>query len=132
MEPSGGPVTGRRSGREVEGRLSAGDGENRAARARACQPDPAVAGVAPEVDEDAFGAVLDRNDVGWTEKEDGAALLAVHREHWPVSKFELRTTEVDDAGWLGHAECRRGDQLHKTRVPALAYKNKSSYDRFRL
>jgi hypothetical protein len=41
-----------------------------AVRARAGQPDAAVAGVALEVDDDTFGAVLDRKDIGWTEKED--------------------------------------------------------------
>jgi len=50
--------------------LSALGPENGAVRARAGQPDAAVAGVAPEVDDDAFGAVLDRKDIGWTEKED--------------------------------------------------------------
>jgi hypothetical protein len=35
--------------------------------AGAGEPDPGVAGVAPEVDDDAVGAVLDRNDIGWTE-----------------------------------------------------------------
>jgi hypothetical protein len=29
-----------------------------------------VAGVAVEVDDDAFGGVPDRGDIGWTEKED--------------------------------------------------------------
>jgi hypothetical protein len=64
-------------------------------RARAHRPGAAVAGVAVEVDHDAVGGVLDRNDVGWTEKEDGAALLAVHREHWssPSSSLALR-------GWI--------------------------------
>jgi hypothetical protein len=74
--------------------------------------------MAPEVDEDAFGAVLDRNDVGWTEKEDGAALLAVHREHWPVSKFEPRTTKWTTlAGWVmrsveGAINCTRPGFQH--------------------
>jgi hypothetical protein len=29
-----------------------------------------VVGVATEVNDDAFGPVLERNDIGWTEKED--------------------------------------------------------------
>jgi hypothetical protein len=32
------------------------------------EPDAAVAGVAVEVNDDAFGGVLDRDDIGWTEK----------------------------------------------------------------
>jgi hypothetical protein len=49
-----------------------GDGAGDGVGAGGCgagagEPDPGVAGVAPEVDDDAVGAVLDRNDIGWTE-----------------------------------------------------------------
>jgi hypothetical protein len=97
---------------------------------RVRQPHALVAGVAMEVDDDARGGVLDRNDIGWTEKDDGPAVLAVHREHWPISEFEPRCAKW--AATLAGSCGLLGDQGHMTRVPGLAYKNKSSYDRFRL
>jgi len=54
----------------VERLLPAAGSLRGAIRVRARQPDTLVAGVAAEVDDDAGGGVLDRNDVGWTEKED--------------------------------------------------------------
>src|SRR6266568_5209330 len=67
---SGRPTTRRGDGHAMRSVLFAPGVESRAVRARACQPDAAVPGVALEVDDDAFRAVLDRNDIGWTEKED--------------------------------------------------------------
>jgi len=43
--------------------------KRRAVEAGASKPDAAVAGVALEVDDDAFRGVLDRDDIGWTEEE---------------------------------------------------------------
>src|SRR6266508_2555459 len=77
--PSVAATWSRRGGALGEGRPSAAElvrpcrssaRRGAAVRARACQPDAAVPGVALEVDDDAFRAVLVRNDIGWTEKED--------------------------------------------------------------
>jgi len=56
-------------------------------------------------------------------------VCAVHREHWPISELEPRPTNLDgEAGRIKRTA--KAGQVLKTRIPALAYKNKSSYDRF--
>jgi hypothetical protein len=66
----------------------------------------------------------------WLDREGGLSRIARSTPR-TLACLQVRASlhEVDDAGWVIWAG--RRDQGHKTRVPALAYKNKSSYDRFR-